>query len=223
MSAQADSSVKENREASFSALKGFRLIAAGLLGLMIPGLLLYLFAVAGHWTPPRAGAAAPVEVTSTRRLPSTPTPLPLSHPWSTPAPLPTTVLCWKVGNNHAGPLEVCVINDKRQPLSVEPLGDERAKEILDLAGFHCLDEARPSWLCEEALRVARCESQMYITASGSRRQAYGLFQLRQEQLGWANQTYGQQFINLFDPVQNAQVAYLLWSTEGWAAWPACQP
>jgi hypothetical protein len=149
--------------------------------------------------------------------------VPLSYPWSTPAPLPTTVICWKIGNNHAGVLEACVINDETQSLNVHTLDEQRAREILDLAGFHCLDEDKPSWLCEEALNVMRCESLMYVVASGNERQAYGLFQLGQEQLTWANETFGLYFTNLFDPIQNAQIAYLVWNTKGWSAWPECQP
>lgn len=214
---------KEGRDISL-IMKRFRLVVVGLLLIMIPGLVLLIVALVARWgQQPQVAASSGTSSTPFRSPTPTSTPLPLSFPWSTPAPLPTTVLCWKVGNNYAGPLEVCVINDQNQPLAVHPLSEERAREILDLAGFHCLDESGPSWLCEQALTVARCESQLYVTASGDRRRSFGLFQLQRDKLEWANQTFGMQFTNLFDPVQNAQIAYLLWSTEGWAAWPSCQP
>ncbi len=217
---------KKSWKASIIVAKGFKVLVIGLLLIMIPGLLLLIIALVDKWDRLPAAASSSTTVASSAvlgRPTPTVTPTPLAFPWSTPAPMPTTVLCWKVGNNYAGPLEVCVINTPNQPLTVHPLSEERAKEVLDLAGFHCLDEPGPSWLCQQALTVARCESQLYITASGNRRQTFGLFQLRREDLEWANQTFGMQFTNLFDPVQNAQIAYLLWSVEGWAPWPSCQP
>ena len=201
---------------------GFRLLLIGLL--CVTSLGLVTWAAISAFSGSTSDVAARIQPAQTALLATaTGTALPSSHPWSTPAPLPTTVLCWKIGNNHAGTLEACVINDKTQPLSIHPLGEQGLQEILDIAGFHCLDESKPSWLCEEAIQVARCESQLYVVASGQRRQAYGLFQLTTEQLEWANRTFGLSFANLFDPIQNAQIAYLIWNTEGWVAWPACRP
>ena len=228
MGAKTGGTRKKNWKTSTIITKGFRWGVIGLLLVMIPGLILLIVALVNQWDRSQMTASAVTTAASSavfkKPVPTaTPTPTPLSFPWSTPAPMPTTVLCWKVGNNYAGPLEVCVVNVPNQPLTVRPLSEERAREVLDLAGFHCLDDPGPSWLCEQALTVARCESQLYITASGSRRQAFGLFQLRRKDLEWANQTFGMQFTNLFDPVQNAQIAYLLWSVEGWEPWPSCQP
>lgn len=202
---------------------GFRATLIGLVCVAALSLATFMGVNGLGWFQPSASVPKARIALATLVPTMTSTSVPLSYPWSTPAPLPTTVLCWKIGNNHSGTLEACVINDRTQSLSIHPLSEQRAREILDIAGFHCLDEASPSWLCEEALNVARCESHLYVVASGNRRQAYGLFQLTQEQMEWVNQTFGLSFNNLFDPVQNAQIAYLVWNVEGWKAWPACQP
>lgn len=68
------------------------------------------------------------------------------------------------------------------------------------------------WPCEQALRVAMCESTMNPRAVGGNN--YGLFQI--------NGVHGYSAEELFIPEVNIRVAYELYKSQGWGPW-ACKP
>lgn len=69
------------------------------------------------------------------------------------------------------------------------------------------------WDCATALRVARCESTMNPGAVGGAGER-GLFQIHPVHAPALGDRWGQ----LFDPAVNVQVAFEMWSTQGWGPW-----
>lgn len=74
------------------------------------------------------------------------------------------------------------------------------------------------WPCDQALRVAECESGMRADAVNSYSGAAGVFQVVPYWHSWRLQP-GETFM---DAAVNVRVAYDLWSEQGWAPW-SCKP
>lgn len=72
------------------------------------------------------------------------------------------------------------------------------------------------WNCAQAIAVARCESGLNPWAQNAGN--YGLFQI--------NSVHARKFTNFWnswmDPYGNSQMAYQIWSVQGWSPW-ACKP
>jgi len=73
-----------------------------------------------------------------------------------------------------------------------------------------------AWPCEQALSVARCESEFDPWAFNAGN--YGWFQINAVHQARVDGNVDA----LFDPVINTQVAFALWLENGWSIW-ACKP
>ena len=70
------------------------------------------------------------------------------------------------------------------------------------------------WPCEQALRVAQCESGFDPQAVGGGGIYIGLWQI------WVGHNFTDR--DLFDPIDNTEAAWILYQQRGWNPWPVCQ-
>lgn len=74
------------------------------------------------------------------------------------------------------------------------------------------------WPCQQALRIARCESTMNPRAYAAGN--YGLFQINRIHL--SNPAYQLTSVDqLYDPQTNVRIAYDLYQRRGWQPWQYC--
>jgi hypothetical protein len=102
--------------------------------------------------------------------------------------------------------------------------DEEEASTKDGTAHGTLRQLRPyealicaySWPCEQALRVAQCESSMNPRAysAGNR----GWFQIHGPSHA---HRVGGNLEALYDPAVNTRVAHEIWREQGWRPWPAC--
>lgn len=74
------------------------------------------------------------------------------------------------------------------------------------------------WPCQKAIAVANCESRLNSRAYNASGPFYGLFQISSIHAGMV----GGDPTRFYDPATNAHVAYELYRSGGWRAWPICQ-
>lgn len=101
------------------------------------------------------------------------------------------------------------------PPTIEPLPTPTATAVaLSIPELIC----KQSWPCDQALRVAQCESGMNPDAYNRGSGASGLYQVVPYWHSWRLRA-GE---SLFDATVNIRVAHDIWSEQGWLAW-SCQP
>lgn len=103
------------------------------------------------------------------------------------------------------------------------LTTQEARYTLALAGW-------PTEHIDDGLSVAYCESKFEPDRVGDGGLALGLFQIHPLWLDWASDRFDISDIDRLDPVQNARLAWLIFSEydrERWEPWPSgqwtCQP
>lgn len=87
----------------------------------------------------------------------------------------------------------------------------------DLRGLRDLICSKP-WPCEQAIRVATCESTLRPRAISPDGANWGLFQINRVHAG----RVGGNLSALLDAATNVQVAFAIWSEQGWMPW-SCRP
>lgn len=93
----------------------------------------------------------------------------------------------------------------------------RHVEALGAADIRALICAQP-WPCEQAIRVAFCESSLSPAAVSPDGANFGLFQINRVHAG----KVGGNLASLLDAATNIRVAVALWRDQGWGPW-SCKP